>query len=138
MRGESSERVHIESLEQKMPQGKSWQEFFHNDSNKDNLIRMATEFFQSAEGRKIPKTPLTITCKDEAWIISRSNVEILPRCNHEEANTRIILPANSEDTPVVVAAKDTDVFVLLFHAMQRCEPEKEWFMRADSEKFVKI
>ena len=99
---------------------------------------MAAEFFRSAEGRKLLTIPLIITCREEAWEISKSKVEVLPRCNHEEADTRMILHANSKDTPVVVVAKDTDVFVLLVHAMQKCKPTNEWFMFIDKEKFVKI
>ena len=137
-RGESSRRVHIESVEQKMPQGKDWQEFFHNDANKEDLIRMAAEFFRSAEGRKLLTIPLIITCREEAWEISKSKVKNLPRCNHEEADTRMILYANSKDISVVVVAKDTVVFVLLVHAMQKCKPTNEWFMCTDNEKFVKI
>eukprot|EP00794_Sanderia_malayensis_P003863 gene3863-4400_t len=52
-----------------MPQGKSWEEFFHNDANKENLIRKAAEFFRSAEGRKLLTIPLIITCREKVWKI---------------------------------------------------------------------
>ena len=107
-----------------MPQGKHWQEFFHNDANKEDLIRMASEFFRSAEGRKLFTIPLIITCREEAWEISKSKVKVPPRCNHEVADTRMILHTNSKDTPVVVVAKGTDVFVLLVHAMQKVQAHK--------------
>ena len=137
-RGESSKRVHIESVEQKMPQGKNWEEFFHNDANKENLIRIAAKFFRSAEGRELLTIPLIITCGEGAWEISKSNVKVLPKCNHEEADTRIILHAISNDTPVVIVAKDTDVFVLLLYAIQKCKPTNEWFMCINNEKIVTI
>eukprot|EP00794_Sanderia_malayensis_P012581 gene12581-biopygen10020 len=137
-RGQASRRVHLQSVEQKMMQGKDWQEFLHNDANKENLIQIAADFFRSAEGRKLLTIPLIITCKDEAWEISKTSVKALPRSNHEEADTKIILHASSIDTAVVVVAKDTDVFVLLVYAMQNCSPSEEWYMCIDNNKYVKI
>eukprot|EP00794_Sanderia_malayensis_P002658 gene2658-3074_t len=74
-----------------MPQGKSGEEFFHNDANKENLIRIAAEFFRSAEERKLLTIPLIITCREEVWKILKGKVEVLPRCNHEEAIGRQLL-----------------------------------------------
>ena len=56
-------------------------------------------------------------------------------CNHE-ADTRLVLHACRSETDVVVVAKDTDVLVLLVHAIIR--PLSRWYMKIDHAKFVDV
>ena len=46
--------------------------------------------------------------------------------------------ASSEPSPVVIVAKDTNVFVLLVYAIEKVVPEFPWFMQIDQERFVDI
>ena len=97
---------------------------------------MAVEFFRSAEERKLLTILLIITFGEKAREFSKSKVYVKPGCNHEEADTRMILGATSKDTYAVVIAKDADVFLLLACAMQDCKSTNEWFMCIENEKFV--
>ena len=56
------------------------------------------------------------TDRDEAWKITKDNAASFFKCNHEEVNTRLILPACLEDTNDIIDAKDQDIFTLMVHA----------------------
>ena len=58
-------------------------------------------------------------------------------CNHEEADTRLLVHALEEETDIVVVSKDTDVFVLLVYAYCKMESTKKWYMKID-HRFVCI
>ena len=74
-----------------MLSGKEWEAFFHNGENKEDLIAVACSYYKSDEGKKLFKVPLIINSGEETWKITGITIEPFPRCNHEEANTRIIL-----------------------------------------------
>jgi len=59
-------------------------------------------------------------------------------CNHEEADTRMVLHTCFDDTNVVVVSRDTDDFVLLVHAFSIVKPTSQWFMEIDHQKYVDI
>ena len=59
-------------------------------------------------------------------------------CNHEEADTRMVLHAILEDTNVVVVSKDTDVLVIMVYAFAKFEPSKEWYLKIDHKKYVDV
>ena len=60
------------------------------------------------------------------------------KCNHEEADTRLILHASLQDTNVVIVAKDTDVFVLLVYVYSKLQPCSKWYMKIDHDKYLDI
>ena len=136
--GEVSQRVHIKSVDQKMLSGKEWEEFFHNGENKEDLIALACSFYKSEEGRELFRIPLVINSGEEVWKISRNTIEMLPRCNHEEADTRLVLHAAMSKSPAVIVAKDTDVFILLAYAICHQGTPPSWYMKIDTNQFINI
>jgi hypothetical protein len=85
-----------------MLKSNEWLAFFHNIENKTDLIKMAANFFKSEDRKK----QLSVPQKDETWRIPKDEEAIsLFKCNHEEADTRLILHACLQDTNVVVVAK---------------------------------
>ena len=59
----------------------------------------------------------------------------MSRCNHEEADTRLVLHAAMTDSPAVIIVKDTDVLILLIYAMSKLLTQR-WYMKIDHEKYV--
>ena len=98
---------------------KNWKHsFVLNGENKEDLISLACSYYKYEEGGKLFKVPLLINSGEKTWKITRSTIETFPRCNHEEADTRLILlHAAMSKSPAVIVAKDTDVFLLLAYAV---------------------
>ena len=95
-----------------MLKGNEWSDFFHNIENKEDLIRIITEYLTSEKGRRLSNLPLIITRKNYAWRIDDDTVEEINGCsNHEDGDTKMILHALRENKDVVVVATDTDVLV---------------------------
>ena len=124
-------RVHIRSLDQKMIYGKEWESFFENGENKEELIKLACSFFKSDEGKRLFTIPLTINEGETVWKISDKKVTSLSKCNHEEADTRMVMYAAMHNNPAVIVAKDTDVFILLLYATTLQKKPPSWYMKID-------
>ena len=92
---------------------------------KKTLIRLASKFFKSEEGRQHLKVPLVFTEQEKLWELTRDSVSKSIECNHEEADSRLVLQACERDTVVVVVAKDTDVLVILVHAHAIVKPSSK-------------
>ena len=137
-RGNVSKRTYIQGYDQQMLQGNTWNSFFHNIDNKRDLIKLASKFYQSPEGRQMLSLPLTFTDGDRTLEITRFRSIERFQCNQEEADTRLILHASLQDTNVVVVAKDTDILLLLVHAYNKLKPSNKWFMKIDRERYVDI
>ena len=82
-----------------MIEGGKWQ-FLHNDANKQELIKFVASYVTQERKYRF-KLPLIITF---AYI--NNEVEEIFICNHEEANTRLILHAFLAKNDVVIVAKD--------------------------------
>ena len=128
----------LNSLEQEILQGKDWMKFFNNIGNKTDLLKMVVTFFTLPEVRRRLETPLIANDKGTTLMITEHSVSTLFLCNHEEADSRLVLHATESDTEVVLVSKDTDVFVLLVYAYAKLEPSHHWFMKIDTEHFVNI
>eukprot|EP00795_Rhopilema_esculentum_P000988 gene988-biopygen7430 len=137
-RGNTRQRTHIQAIDQKMLKGYSWSSFINHIENKKDLIRLASKFFRSEEGRRYSKMPLVFTEQEQQWEIARDGASESFECNHEEADSRLLLQACEKDTVVVVVAKDTDVLVILVHAYAIVKPSSKWFMKIDHEKYVDV
>ncbi len=137
-RGETSKRVHLQGPDQQMVQGNNWINFFNNIENKNDLIKTAAEYYCSFDGRRLLSTPLIFTHNEKTWRATRVSLEELLPCNHEEADTRMVLHCCIEDTNVVVVSKDTDVLILLVHAFTVTKPQQKWYMKIDHQKYVDI
>ena len=137
-RGSPSTRIHLASLDQVMPQGKRWDDFFHNIKNKADLVQLALKFFKSIEGRSLLNIPLIFTCETQCYKITNDEVEAMPHLNYEEADSKIIFRVCEEDTPVLVRAKDADMFVLLVFARSLTQTKFEWIMQTDKHECIDI
>eukprot|EP00795_Rhopilema_esculentum_P011083 gene11083-biopygen13452 len=82
--------------------------------------------------------PLVFTEQEQQWEITRDGASESYECNHEEADSRLVLQACEKDTVVVVVAKDTDVLVIIVHAYAIVKPCSKWFMKIDHEKYVDV
>ena len=110
--GEESRRIHLNGVGQSMPQGDQWHTFFNNKDNKEDLISLAVSFFKSDGGRRLLYYPFIINIKEETWKITRQTVQLLQRCNHEEADYRMVFHAGQTQSKAVIVAKDSDVLNL--------------------------
>ena len=59
-------------------------------------------------------------------------------CNHNEADTRIVLHASRSIKPVIITATDTDVLVLLTHTYPQCNNAKQWLTKTNPGIFFDI
>ena len=82
-----------------MPAAMKWNEFLRNAKNKEELINIIVKFIKSNKGRQLINSPFVVTVGSKIYRFQEGQ-EKVNECNHEEADTRIIL-------------KDTDVLVLL-------------------------
>ena len=95
---------------------KSWKNFLALSCNKTEVVKFLLSFWKRPECRvKLGQRALYVTQEEECWKLTSSSVEIVPelRCNHEEADTRIVLHAQHSQSPFIVHTDDTDVLVLL-------------------------
>ena len=137
-RGSSSTKVTLQGFEQHMPQGVRWSEFLHNGENKNELIKLIARFVQSEEGRSWLKYPFIVTEGTQTYRVEKSQSMFLYSCNHEEADTRLVLHAVMQESDVVIVSKDTDVLVLLIWAFTNMQIKHRWFYKFDHEKFVEV
>jgi len=136
--GEPAKRIYIRSWDQKMVKGKDWQSFFNSIENKNNLINITGSFLRHETGRQKVTGNVVFTQSEKIWKIAKNDAVEVLECNHEEADTRMVLHACLDDTNVVVVSRDTDVFVLLVHAFSIVKPTSQWFMEIDHQKYVDI
>ena len=84
--------------------------------NKPEIVKFLvsqwkTEAFRSRLGNGI----MYVTTKDQRWRLDAGICEPVPEleCNHEEADTCMVLHAHHAGGTCVIHSDDTDVFVLL-------------------------
>lgn len=116
-RGQGGRRIVITEKSQTMPQGKDWGTFLQCGENKTELIHFLADYYKSDIVRSRLVIPLVFTESNNAWLITSEDVHLLEKCNHHEADTRIVRHASLSDRPVVVVAADTDIFLLLVYAL---------------------
>ena len=137
-RGEQGPRVHVQSVDQRMLQGMRWEEFIHRGDNKEDLIAIISDFLQSPEGRSKLSCPFIVTSKEHTFKIDSFGNRLMFDCNHEEADSRIVLHAILSGQDTVVVSKDTDVLILLVWAYNHFSIANRWYMKYDHEKFADI
>ena len=97
---------------------KQWYQFLQSSSNKSHLIKFLCHEWQSINFRsKLKDQNLYLGFDEECLLLTSEGVEVVEhlRCNHEEADTRILLHAKhaaSSHESVVIVCEDTDVLVL--------------------------
>ena len=102
----------------------NWMDFLRNASNKKELFAFLTS--KVSEFASPPNKAVYIT-SDES-VVSRSN-NSMPNCNHEEADTRVVVHVlhalEQGRTSIKVRTVDTDVVVILvgiFYELSRIQP----------------
>ena len=120
-----------------MLSNKEWLAFFHNIKNKQHLLSLfvtclcANDFVQSSP------FPILVNNDNKTFKISGSVTKIF-KCNHEEADTRMIFHALQQKTNVAVCSKDRDVLILMVFAYAFNKINEKWVMKIDRNKFVNI
>ena len=114
-RGENHIKTVIERFEQYMSAGMKWNEFLRNAKNNEELINIIVKFIKCNKRQQLINSPFIVTAGDNIYRFQEGQDKV-NECNHEEADTRMILLAYQETNDVVVVAKDTDVLVLLVQA----------------------
>ena len=92
-RGTGRIKVSIGGVEQHMLKGLQWKEFLHSSDNKEELLSTLVNYVISEDGISFLLYPFIISCKDKTFSIANSNPTLLHQCNHEEADTRLVLHA---------------------------------------------
>ena len=105
--------MHLQYLQQKMLSDKEWLAFFHNIKYKQCLFSSFVTYLFADDF--IQPSPLPILVNNES-----ETVKISFECNHEEADTKMILHALQQRTNVLAFSKDRNilvsmVFVILLH-----------------------
>ena len=137
-RGSAGQRVQLEGFKQHMLQGEKWKEFLHSGENKNALINLISNFLESEEGRNHLNLPTVVTSGERTIKIQDGQVIEMFNCNHEEADTRLILHSVLLEGDVIVVAKDTDVLIVMIWAYHALEIRYQWFMKYDHDKYAKI
>ena len=88
-----------------MPAAMKLNEFLRNAKNKEELINIIVKFIKSNKGRQLINSPFNVTVRNKTCGFQEGQDKI-NECNHEEADTRMILLAYQEINDVVVVAKD--------------------------------
>ena len=136
-RGEAGPRVHIQSVNQHMLQGMRWKQFLYNGDNKQELVAIIAKYLTTDVSTNF-RCPVIVTANDNTYEINEYGVTTVFKCNHEEADYRLVFHAVRSDKDVVVVAKDTDVLILLVWAYNNFSIKHQWFMQYDTEKFANI
>ena len=121
--GECSVRVYAK--DQKV--FKPWTKFLSNGKNKENLVAFLLDTWSSMEGGCLGQLELYVTSGSNCaklWsrneILRHDHVIELSDCDHEEANTRMMLhaahTANCGHHTIIIKSPDTDVFILGLYA----------------------
>ena len=136
-RGNPGIAAQVQAVDQHMLQGTQWQEFLHNKENKQQLVQLICNYVTS-EAKQDLELPFIITAADQTYQVKGNEVTAMFQCNHEEADTRLVLHAILAEKDVVVVAKDTDVLVLMIWAFVALQIKHKWFLKYDASKYVDI
>ena len=120
-----------------MLQGSKWHEFLHQNENKTDLIRLIARFLKEDECYT-GAMPLVFTVCNEKFPVLNGSAQEMEKCNHEEADTRLILHAVKSTQDVVIVAKDTDVLVLMVWAFAFLNIKRKWVFRKDDGQFADV
>ena len=82
--------------------------------------------------------PVIVTEEENTWHIDKGEITNIFKCNHEEADTRVILHASLSSDNIIVVASDTDVLVLMINAFAKLQPTKDWQMLYESSSYTSI
>ena len=121
-----------------MPQGNNCHSLLYNNDNKNDLVHLFVLFFKLDDVRMKLAYPVIVTDKESTWKINKNYLRQMFSCNHEEADTRMVLHASLDDVDCVVCTKNTDVLLILAFAYNKKSPSKHRFMKYETEKYAYI
>ena len=139
-RGLSATNVIVQGVEQNMPQGNKWQELLHSNNFKQQIIELIKDYILKERSSilQLQNISFIITAKNKVYKITNDITENLPDCNHEEADTQLVLRASQSNTDVVIVSTDTDVLILMIWAFAHSEIKNKWYLKYDYDKFADI
>ena len=137
-RGDPGPRTHIQGTSQHMLQGLRWKELLHNNDNKTDLIELLAQYMQSVECRSKLPYEFIVTVNEKTVKVSNTSLQVLSNCNHEEADTRLILHAILSEKDCVIVASDTDVLILLVWAYDHYQVKKNWYFQYETHCFANV
>ena len=109
----ASFKFNITVFEKNMPQGNTWQELLNASKYKDLFIEMIKQYVLQFSSGILPRSiPFIMTSRKKENFILPTRNQVISPCNHEEADTRLVLHASKENSDVVAVCKDTDVLIL--------------------------
>ena len=112
-------------------------EFLRNAENKEQLLELIKRYVFDEKGQRLIKTQFVITVCDKIHKLQQ-NSDQEEDCNHDEADTRLVLLALQQQTDVIIVAKDTDVLVLLVLAYKKYHVRHKWYFKYDAEKYADV
>ena len=113
-RGPSSTNFNITGVEQNKPQGNNWQELLNNSKYKDQLIEMTKQYVLEFGSGILPRSPpFIITSRQKEDFTSIAENHVISGCNHDNADTRLVLHDSKVDSDIVIVCKETDVLILM-------------------------
>ena len=129
------------SVRKNTPVYKDFQRFMRNDTNKTELFNMI-----SNEVVCIPTQESTIVATVSDRVVSNIAIDTtnLGECNHEEADTRLLLHAYDAFLngfkKILIITVDTDVVVIALHHFTKLNVEELWieFGAGKSRRFIPI
>ena len=119
-----------------MLKGLQWKEFLYISDNKEELLSTLVNYVTSEDGISSLLYPFIISCKDIS--IANSNPTLLHQCNHEEADTRLVLHTFLAAGDVVVVASDTDILLLMVWVYYTHGLTYKWYFKYKNNKYAEI
>ena len=75
--GSPSPRTHVNSVEQKMSQGKEWLSFFNNIENKTDLLKILVTYVKLDEVKAHLSVPFVVNEGNVTWKILDNSVTVI-------------------------------------------------------------
>ena len=95
---------------------KSWNKLLSVTVNKPEIVKFLVSQWKAEAFRgRLGNRTMYVTTEDQCWRLDAAACEPVPelQCNHEEADTRMVLHAPHAGGTCVIHSDDTDVLVLL-------------------------
>ena len=109
-----------------VPIPKNWHQFLCIEENKRELFRYLSSEVSKVE---MPEKEIVVTTGAEVEIYPQRQTQLAP-CNHEEADTRIMLHVAEAAThghkAIMIRSVDTDVMVLAIYFASKMEASELW------------
>ena len=106
--------------------------------NKEQLLALLSGYVENSAKKQLLPMSLIFITGDQTIRLENGRDSVTTTCNHEEADTRLVLQAFEEDSDAVIVSKDSDVLILLVWAYVFYGIQKEWYLKYENEKYANI